>query len=156
MATHSSLDEEAAGSSLPTLDELLEGVSTGKLCRTCRNEDLCEIAQSVTNWKAIAPFLGLLKAEIEAIEVNERKVETQRMAMLDKWKEKLGRKATHWKLAKAFRKAKRADLVDVIRRLLVSSGDSSSSDESSPTSSGDNPISRVESCDHPQSVQGDG
>ncbi len=156
MATHPSLEKEADTSSCHNLDELLEGVSTGKLCRTCRIEDLCEIAQSVTNWKAIAPFLGLLKAEIEAIEVNERKVETQRMAMLDKWKEKLGRKATYWKLAKVFRKVKRADLVDVIRHLLVSNGDSSSSDESSPTSSEDNAISRVESCDHPQSVQGDG
>ncbi len=156
MATHPSLDEEADGSSFPTLDELLEGVSTGKLCRTCNDVDLCDIAQSVTNWKVIAPYLGLSKAEIEAIEVNERKVETRRMAMLYKWKEKLGRKATYWKLAKAFRKAKRADLVDVICRLLVSNGDSSSSDESSRTSSGDKANSRVESYDHPQCVQGDG
>ncbi len=116
-----------------SLDELLEGISPGKLGRPCTDIHLCEIALRVTNWKLIAPFLDLSQAEIEAIAMNERIVETQRSAMLRKWREKSGRKATYRRLAKVFYKQQRADLVDEICNLFLDDG-SSSSDESVTTS----------------------
>ncbi len=51
----------------PSLDELLEGVSRGKLGRPCTDAHLCKIALRVTSWELIAPFLDLSQAEIEAI-----------------------------------------------------------------------------------------
>ncbi len=113
----------------PTLNELLEGVSRGKLGRPCTDTHLCEIAPHVTNWKSIAPFLSLSKAEIAAIARDKGKAETQQNAMLRKWKEKCGRKATYRRLTRVFYKHQRADLVDVICKLFLDDS-SSSSDES--------------------------
>ena len=53
--------------------------------------------------------------------------------MLRKWKQKLGSKATYKRLAKAFEKCKRQDLVDKIRELLTVADDSSSSSDEEGT-----------------------
>ena len=55
-----------------------------------------------------------------------RSVPAQRLAMLRKWKQKLGSKATYDELARAFRSCDRQDLVDRISELLT---DSSSDEE---------------------------
>ncbi len=81
--------------SQPSLDEYLEGMSPGKLGRPCKDVHLCEISLSVTNWRAIAPFLGLSKVVEEQIEKDEGKTDTQKIAMLRRWREKFGRKATY-------------------------------------------------------------
>ena len=49
--------------------------------------------------------------------------------MLRKWKQKLGSKATYKRLAKAFEKCKRQDLVGKIKELLAEDSSNSSSDE---------------------------
>ncbi len=133
----------------PSVDELLEGVPPGKLGRPCTDIHLCEIALHVTDWKLIAPFLGLSQAEIEAITMNEGKAETQRSAMLRKWREKSGRKATYRRLTKVFYKQQRADLVDVICKLF-SDASSSSSEESVTASNQETQSSSGQSADRLQ------
>ncbi len=116
----------------PSLDECLEGVPPGKLGRPCKDVHLCEISLYITNWRAIAPFLGLSKVVEEQIERDEGKTDTQKIAMLRRWREKFGRKATYRRLATVFWKLERADLIDAICDVLVDS--SSSSDEESSAS----------------------
>ncbi len=111
----------------PSLDECLEGMSPGKLGRPCKDVHFCEISLSVTNWRAIAPFLGLSKVVEEQIERDEGKTDTQKIAMLRRWREKFGRKAMYRRLATVFWKLERVDLVDAIRDILIDG--SSSSDE---------------------------
>ena len=113
----------------PSLDDLLEEVSREKLRQTCTDEHLCEIAGSITNWRSIAPFLGISEVEEEEIQ-GTGVTSTQRLAMLRKWREKFGRKATYWRLASVFWRQERADLIGRICELLL---DDKSSDEGNPT-----------------------
>ena len=116
----------------PSLHDLLRDVTPEKLDQSCRDDHLCAIALSVTEWKSIAPFLGLTKAEEENIEKDCAANETQKIGMLRKWREKLGRKATYGTLIKVFWKLKRADLVEEVCELLQTESSSSSSEEESP------------------------
>ena len=113
----------------PSLEDLLKDVPPEKLDQSCRDDHLCAIALSVTEWRSISPFLGLMKAEEENIEKDCGVNETQKIGMLRKWREKFGRKATYRKLVKVFWKLKRADLVEEVRELLLTESSSSSSEE---------------------------
>ena len=98
----------------------------------CSEKHLRAISQGIAQWQDIAPFLDLTEAdEVDIVgSPVPRSVPAQRLAMLRKWKQKLGSKATYKKLAKAFEKCKRQDLVDKIRELLTAADDcTSSSDE---------------------------
>ena len=116
----------------PSLEDILKDVPPEKLDQPCRDEHLSDIALSITEWKSIAPFLGLTKAEEENIEKDCAANETQKIGMLQKWREKLGRKATYGKLIKVFWKLKRADLVEEVCELLQTESSSSSSEEEGP------------------------
>ena len=90
----------------------------------CSDEHLCIIAQSIAEWKGIAPFLGI-KATDEVEIAYSGPVIAQKVAMLRKWKQSLGAEATYKKLAEAFRRCNRKDLVDKISELLTGNGSSS-------------------------------
>ena len=96
----------------------------------CSEKHLHVISQGIAQWQNIAPYLGLTEAdEVDIVgSPAPRSVPAQRLAMLRKWKQKLGSKATYKKLSKAFRSCGRQDLVDKISELLTED-DSSSSDE---------------------------
>ena len=102
----------------------------------CSEAHLAVIADSISDWRAVSPFLGLMEAEESAIlGSNPHSVPVQRIAMLRKWKQKRGTKATYKRLCRAFTIAKRTDLVDKVKQLLEECT-SSSSDEEGENSSG--------------------
>ena len=94
----------------------------------CSEAYLAVLADSIADWRAVSPFLGLTEAEESAIlGSSPHSVSAQKIAMLRKWKQKRGAKATYKRLCRAFAKCKRTDLVDMVKQLLTDS--SSSSDE---------------------------
>ena len=94
----------------------------------CSEQHLAEIALWIVEWKEVSPFLGLTEAEeIEIV----GSVRTQKIAMLRKWKQKQGSKATYKRLCRAFRKGGLCDLVKKVKELLAEKSDSESSDEGS-------------------------
>ena len=91
----------------------------------CSEEHLAEIAQHISDWRAVSPFLGLTEAEEMAIIESTHSVPARRIAMLRKWNEKRGPKATYKLLGKAFRKCGLQHLEDKLLELLAESESSS-------------------------------
>ena len=97
----------------------------------CNEENLAKIATWITDWRAISPFLGLTEAEEIAILESTHSVPARKMAMLRKWKQKKGAKATYKRLCQAFSDCSFCDLEEKIIHLLTkhSNSTNSSSDE---------------------------
>ena len=96
----------------------------------CSERHLALISHDITDWKSVAPFLGLTEAEESAIlGSNPHSVPSQRIAMLRKWKQNRGAKATYKRLCRAFGDCKRADLVDKVKQVLTAESSSSSDEE---------------------------
>ena len=96
--------------------------------KPCTESHLASISENIADWRAVSPHLGLTEAEETAIlGSHPHSVPAQKIAMLRKWKEKQGIKATYKRLCRVFEKFKRADLVVVVKQLLAET--SSSSDE---------------------------
>ena len=84
------------------------------------------IAAHIDDWRAISPFLGLTAADESAI-LGEapHSVPTQRVAMLRKWKQILGKRATYEKLCQLFGLCRRTDLVEIVQQLVTRSSEES-------------------------------
>ena len=96
--------------------------------KPCTESHLASISVNIADWRAVSPHLGLTEAEETAIQGSHpHSVSAQKIAMLRKWKEKQGTKATYRRLCRVFENCKRADLVDLVKQLLAET--SSSSDE---------------------------
>ena len=108
----------------PSLE--LKDVPPEKLDEPCKDEHLCEIALSITDWLSVAPFLGLTETEESDIAKNYDKAMIQNIKMLRKWREKFGRQATYRKLANVFTKLKHAGLVEELCNLIWQRHSSSS------------------------------
>ena len=109
-----------------SLDELTKSVPPEKLNQPCSDEHLLDIALSISNWRSIAPFLGLDEVLVDAIETkNPKDLLAQTIAMLRRWREQCGKKATYRKMAKVFWKLQRSDLVAKLTELLTSESESS-------------------------------
>ena len=70
----------------------------------CSDEHLADISLLIADWRAVSPFLGLTEAEEIAILESTHSVPARKMAMLRKWKQKRGEKATYKRLCRVFRK----------------------------------------------------
>ena len=90
----------------------------------CSDDHLAKISKSISDWRAVSPFLGLSGAEDSEIFESTHSVPARRMAMLRKWKEKQGAKATYKRLCRVFEDCDRADLVDKVKQLLAESNSS--------------------------------
>ena len=96
--------------------------------QTCSENHLAVISDAIADWRAVSPFLGLTESEeIAILGSHPHSVAAQKIAMLRKWKQKHGVKATYKRLCRVFDDCKRADLVDKVKQLLAESN--SSSDE---------------------------
>ena len=93
----------------------------------CSEDLLAVISDAIADWRAVSPFLGLTESEEIAILEATHSVPARKIAMLRKWKQKHGVKATYKRLCQVFDGCKRADLVDKVKQLLAESN--SSSDE---------------------------
>ena len=86
--------------------------------KQCSEQHLDRISTHIDNWQAISPFL--LLSQVDEVEISfHRPVSEQRIAMLKKWKQKLGTRATYKKLYEVFEQCGRADLMDVVKGLLT-------------------------------------
>ena len=96
----------------------------------CSEKHLAEIALLVTDWREISPFLGLTAAEEhEILGSAPHSVLPQKIAMLRKWKEKRGAKATYKRLRRVFKKCGKLDLELKVQKMLTKSSNSSSSSD---------------------------
>ena len=96
----------------------------------CSEEHLAKIAMLITDWRAVSPFLGLTEAEeIAILGSNPHSVPAQKIAMLRKWKQKRGTKATYKRLCRVFRDCGSRDLEEKVTELLVAESSSSSDEE---------------------------
>ena len=96
----------------------------------CSEEHLAKIAMMITDWRAVSPFLGLTEAEEIAVQgSNPQSVPAQKIAMLRKWKQKRGAKATYKRLCRVFRDCGSHDLEEKVTELLVAESSSSSDEE---------------------------
>ena len=96
----------------------------------CSQQHLAEIADSISDWRAVSPYLGLTEAEENAIlGASPYSVPAQKIAMLRKWKQKEGAKATYKRLCRVFRKRGSSVLQEKITELLVAESTSSSDEE---------------------------
>ena len=98
-----------------------------KLSDPCSDGHLVKIAKSISDWRAVSPLLGLTEAEESEIFESIHSVAAKKIAMLRKWKQKHGAKATYRRLCRVFDDCERADLVDKVKQLLAENN--SSSDE---------------------------
>lgn len=106
----------------PSLDELLRHVlPTEKLDQPCTDEHICRLALSVTDWKATAPFLGLVEPIQDEIEEDCRTSKERKISMLRRWRQQFGKGATYQKLARVFWYLNRTDIVEQICDLLTDS-----------------------------------
>ena len=97
------------------------------LNQECCDQHFAELSRSIVDWREIAPFLGLAVAdEIVVRDSTPHSVPTQKMAMLRKWKEKLGTKATYKQLCQAFEDCEKFDLVELVKKLAASSSSNKS------------------------------
>ena len=87
------------------------------LTKPGRDDHLAKIANWISEWQAISPFLGLTDAEEKEILESTHSVQVRRMSMLRKWKQKLGLEATYKRLCRVFKDCERVDLVDKIKQL---------------------------------------
>ena len=81
----------------------LEASDCWEFKQPCSEEHLAKIATWITDWRAVSPFLGLSEADEIAILESTHSVPARRMAMLRKWKQKRGKKATYMRLCQALR-----------------------------------------------------
>ena len=111
------------------LEDLFEGVAFTRLIQPCKDVHLARIALSITQWHSIAPFLKLTSTDERAIEERYRSdLISQNIAMLRKWRESRGRRATYMRLAKIFYDLGKISLVEVVSEVLKGECSSSESE----------------------------
>ena len=114
---------------LYTLKEALKDVPPEALQQLCKDRHLRKLAQSLPDWRGVAPFLGLSEAEENMIEEEHTSALGRRIAVLRKWREKHGKKATYERLAKVFCDMGNAALADDVAKVLLQSERDSSEGE---------------------------
>jgi len=110
-----------------SFEDVISGIPPETLNQPCKDEHLCEIANSITEWTSIAPYLTLSESEVEAIKEKwPQNTPEQKRGFLRKWREKQGRNATYRRLCEAFYKANKMDLVDRVVDIIKSQSSSRS------------------------------
>ena len=123
-----------AESELYTLKEVLKDVPPEALQQLCKDRHLQKLALSLPDWRGVAPFLGLSEAEENMIEEEHSPALGRRIAVLRKWRQKHGKKATYERLAKVFWDMGNAALANDVAKLLLQNEPDSSEGEPEPFS----------------------
>ena len=103
--------------SVPYLDELKKDISPTFLDHECTNKYLAKVSRKLKNWKLLSPYLDITNAEVHSISESSHDYDEQKLSLLLKWKEKLGRAATYNTLIKAIWDSGNVDLADFARKL---------------------------------------
>ncbi len=107
----------------PTREEIFAhcGVSETQLERTCTDKDITEIAVFI-RWRDVAPRLGLDSNDIEEVEIDGKSESDRRLKALQKWKSKLGLKATYMQLVEVLCRLGMAEQAEKVCRLVAAHG----------------------------------
>ena len=114
----------------PNLHSILasEQIDSVVLQCKCSESHLATIAQSITSWKQLSPFLGLTQQDEEDIQADNSRNAERKVAMLRRWRERSGNEATYLRLAEAFEVLKWRDciskLLDLFQRESAQSASS--------------------------------
>lgn len=85
----------------------------------CCDNHLVHIAEVITDWQELAPYLGLTQVDEEnIIHQYHESLPCQRRQMLRIWHQRNGSAATYKDLASVFQHCSRQDLVDKIGELI--------------------------------------
>lgn len=100
----------------PSLEELLfhHGLKDKELQLVCPRHVRDKIALKLADWKITGRFFGLPREKLTAIEHDNDTEEQRRVALLDVWGEREGKRATCFKLAEVLHQGERSDLVEVL------------------------------------------
>ena len=103
-----------------TLEELLKEVSVHpeKLNESISDDHLHEIAILLTSWRTVATHLELSESELDDVEREEKDEQMKKLKALQKWKRKIGFKATYRKLVEVLLSLAMADVAEKICLLL--------------------------------------
>ena len=119
MATSSPIPSETG----PTLEEILSrhGFKEEDLDRECPRDIRDDIAVELgADWEMIGRYLEFSLDELRDINRENSSQEMCRVSLLEAWHKREGRGATFLKLARAFHRRKRRDLVDLLCTKLKS------------------------------------
>ena len=103
-----------------TLEELLKevGVHPEKLNDTIIDDHLREIALFLISWRKVATYLELSESDLDDVEREERDEHMKKLKALNKWKGKVGFKATYKKLVEVLLSLAMADVAEKVVLLL--------------------------------------
>ena len=103
-----------------TLEELLKEVSVhpDKLNESISDDHLREIAILLTSWRTVATYLELSESDLDDVEREEKDEQMKKLKALQKWKGKIGFKATYRKLVEVLLSLAMADVAEKICLLL--------------------------------------
>lgn len=88
----------------------------------CSDSHLVLISTLIADWRELAPFLELTKAEeVDIIGYPPRPIPAQRVEMMRLWSQKHGKDATYNRLATVFQLCNRKYLLDELSELVTSS-----------------------------------
>ena len=107
----------------PTLEEILSrhGFKEEDLDRECPRDIRDDIAVELgADWEMIGRYLNFSLDDLRDINRENSSQEMCRVSLLDAWHKREGRGATFLKLARAFHRRKRRDLVDLLCTKLKS------------------------------------
>ena len=113
---------------MSTVKEICDGVPQSLLDSPISDIHIAQIANVMTEWEELAPFLGLTPAEeSEIVERYRGRFNLQKREALRKWKEKNGIRATNIRLIDIFCTQGRTSLAQTLKDLLLSSENQSKS-----------------------------
>ena len=93
------------------------GLKEAWLEREVTREHFHELSQYLLDWRKLAPFLELSKADVNDIEENNRRAEDKRESFLEKWQQK-SMKPTYRVLVDALLKCEMVHDAKCVCRLL--------------------------------------
>ena len=114
-------------SATATAEDVFRGVSETEKNSPITDEHIAVIAEQVTCWKSLAPYLGLTEPDEEAIaEDHKNKYGLQKRKALRLWKERNGSRATYHQLVRVLCGTGHIALAEKVREVLLSRGGDSS------------------------------
>ena len=110
-----------------TVEDVFRGVSETEKNSPITDEHIAVIAEQVTCWQSLAPYLGLTeKDEEEIAEDHKNKYGLQKRQALRLWKERNGSRATYHQLVRVLCGTGHIALAEKVREVLLSKGSDSS------------------------------
>ena len=113
-----SLDEQD-----PSLDDILlrHRLKATDLDQQCPLEVRNEVAVKIADWEMVGHCFNFPQEMIKDIDRENRSQDQCKVALLDTWSKREGKRATYLKLADVFHRRKRGDLVEFICQKVKSS-----------------------------------